>query len=120
MNMEPSIQQHLLTLPETKRQLAMELRDIILSADSSLTESIKWNNLTYTAGKVNLAFIYTYKQVDYINLGFHHAVELSDPKNLFEGTGKGMRHIKVHSSKDIPAPQIKKWVKEAVALKAAT
>jgi len=26
---------------------------------------------------------------------------LPDPKRLLEGTGKGMRHIKIHSEKDI-------------------
>ena len=118
MEMQPLIQQHLLKLPEEKRQLAMELRDIIFSANPTLTESIKWNNLTYSIGKVNLVFIYSYKQTDYINLGFLHAVELNDPKNLFEGTGKGMRHIKIRTSKDIPATQVKKWIKEAVLLKA--
>lgn len=115
--MQPEINQYLLNLPEDKRQLAMQLREIILSADAQLTESIKWGNLTYSTGKVNIAFIYTYTQTDYMNLGFLHAVELADPKKLFEGTGKGMRHIKVRSLKDIPAAQIKKWVKEAVLLK---
>jgi hypothetical protein len=117
MEMQPQIEQHLLKLPEEKRQLAMQLRDIIYSANSNLTESIKWNNLTYSNGKTNLIFIYTYPKVDYVNLGFLHAVELTDPKKLFEGTGKGMRHIKVRDEKNIPVAQIKKWVKEAVGLK---
>jgi hypothetical protein len=120
MEIQPAIQQHILTLPEEKRQLAMRLRDVILSANPQFTESIKWNNLTYSIGKVNFIFIYTYPQVDYVNLGFLHAVELTDPKKLFEGTGKGMRHIKVRSEKDIPATQIKKWVKEAVLLKSSS
>jgi hypothetical protein len=116
--MQPAIEQYLLNLSEEKRQLATQLRDIILAAEPKLTESIKWNNLTYSYGKVNLVFIYSYPKVDYINLGFLHAVELNDPQKLFEGTGKGMRHIKVKTSKDISSSQIKKWVKEAVQLKA--
>lgn len=115
--MQPAIQQYLLQLPEEKRQIAIQLREIILSADSQLTEAVKWNNPTYSIGKVNIAFIYTYQQVNYMNLGFMHAVDLTDPKKLFEGTGKGMRHIKIRTSKDIPTSQVKKWVKEAVLLK---
>ena len=110
------IDQYLLSLPDSKRAAALELREIILSADKIITEAIKWNNLNFTIFKNNFAFIYTYKQVDYINLGFFQAVDLFDPKKLFEGTGEKMRHIKVKSPKDIPAAQVKKWVKEVVAL----
>lgn len=115
--MEASIQQYLLKLPEHKRQLVMEVRDIILASNQGLKEAIKWNNPTYSFGKTNILFIYTFPDVEYINIGFHYAVELADPKKLFEGTGKGMRHIKVHTSKDIPAAQLKKWVNETIRLK---
>ena len=114
--MSPEVQRYFLQLPEHKREPAMQLHEIMLTADSRITSSIKWNNPTFTIGKTSFAFIYTYKTVDYMNLGFFNAVELNDPKKLFEGTGKGMRHIKVKTVKDIPAAQIKKWVKEAVAL----
>ena len=114
--MDP-VERFLLNLPDAKRMVALRLRELILSTDKKITEGIKWNNLTFSVGKDHFAFIYTYKQVDYINLGFLYAVELSDPKKLFEGTGKGMRHIKIKGEKDIPAAQVKKWVKEAVLLK---
>jgi len=114
--MEPKIQQFLAKLPDDKRENAMKVRDIILAASPEVTETIKWRQLTFISGKVNLAFVYTYAGVDYINLGFLKATALTDPKKLFEGSGKGMRHIKIRSAKDIPAAQIKKWVKEAVSL----
>lgn len=113
--MEPKIQAFFTKLPAEKRTAAMMLRDIILSADKKITESIKWGALTFIY-KGNIAFVYTYKQVDYINLGFHKAIQLSDPKKLFEGTGKGMRHIKIGSEKDIPVKQLKAWAKEAMKL----
>jgi hypothetical protein len=113
--MEPKIQQFLLKLPENKRAIAAEVRDIMLSAHKGISEAIKWNQLTFTYGKTNIAFIYTLSSKDYMNLGFMKAVQLSDPKKLFEGTGKGMRHIKISTKKEIPAAQIKKWVKEAVS-----
>lgn len=100
----------------------MLLREIILSAHKEVKETIRWTTrrsgecLTFTFGKDNVAFIYTYARADYINLGFFFATSLQDPDNLFEGTGKGMRHIKVRSEKDIPATQVKKWAKEAVKL----
>lgn len=120
--MEPQIEQFLSSLPEGKRQSAARLRELILSADKEVKETIRWTTrrsgdcLTFTYEKDNVAFIYTYATVDYISLGFFFATALQDPKQLFEGTGKGMRHIKVRSVKDIPAAQVKAWVKEAVKL----
>jgi len=114
--MEPAIQRFLAALPDHKRELAMQVRDIMLAASPAITEAIKWRQLTFISGKTNIAFVYTYAGVEYINLGFMQATALSDPKKLFEGTGKGMRHIKIRTAKDIPAAQVKKWVKAALAL----
>jgi hypothetical protein len=112
--MAPEIERFILSLPQHKQQLSLLLRDIFLSA-GKLTEAIKWGNLTFSH-QGNIAFIYTFSQQPYVNVGFMRATELSDPKGLFEGTGKGMRHIKVRTEKDIPVTQLRKWIKEAVAL----
>ena len=117
--MEKAIEDFLNKLPEEKREPAIKLREMFLKADPRITEAIKWRNLTFVNGKKNIAFIYTYKTVDYINLGFLQATSLSDPKQLFEGTGAGMRHIKIRSIKDIPVAQVKAWIKEAMTLTAA-
>ena len=116
MDIAPPIQKLLIGLPDEKRQLFLELRELMLSAAPGITESLKWGQLTFNLGKKSFAFIYTYKNLPYVNLGFFFATSLSDPKSLFEGTGKGMRHIKIYGPKDIPKTQIKKWVKETVML----
>jgi hypothetical protein len=118
--MEKAIEELLAKFPEEKREPAMRLREILLKAQPSITETIKWGNLTFVHGKTNLVFIYTYKTVDYINCGFMQATSLQDPKNLFEGTGAGMRHIKIRTVKDIPVAQVKAWIKEAVLLAEVT
>ena len=115
--MEQKIERFLASLPEEKRALAIVVRDIMLKADSSLKEDIKWGNLTFISNG-NVAFMYTYKTVPDINQGFMRAVERTDPKGLLEGSGKGMRHIKIGSSKDIDKKQITAWTKEAVMLNA--
>ena len=113
---DPKIQNFFLSLPEEKREIALALREIILSVSKKTDEKLKWSQWTLVLGKDNLCFVYTYKSVAYVNLGFMQAVKLKDPKKLFEGTGKGMRHIKIYSMKEIPATQIKRWVKESVEL----
>ncbi len=114
--MDLKVEQFLLNLPQPKQQHAILLREIILSASDAVTDSIKWNQLTFSLGKKSFAFIYTYPHVEYINMGFFFATSLTDPKQLFQGTGKGMRHIKIYSDKDIPGLQVKQWAKESVAL----
>ncbi len=114
--METAVQQFLLKLPNEKREPAMFIRELVLSANKEITDSIKWRQLAFSYKKTSFAFVYTYATVNYINLGFFKAVELSDPQNLFEGTGKGMRHIKIRTIKEIPIAQVKKWVKEAISL----
>jgi len=100
----------------------MRLREIILSADIEIKETIRWTTrrsgfgLIFTYEKDNIAFIYTYVTVDYVSLGFFFATELQDPKQLFQGTGARMRHIKVRSETDIPEAQVKAWAKEAMKL----
>jgi hypothetical protein len=81
-------------LPEQKRKLAEMVRRIVLQADNKIEEAIKWRNLTFVKNGKNIAFVYTYDKAPYINFGFLKATSLKDPKGLFQGTGKGMRHEK--------------------------
>lgn len=116
--MDAKVEQFLLELPEEKRVVAMQLREIFLSVSPRISEAIKWRQLTFMY-KGNLAFIYTYKTTAYMNLGFFKGTELDDPDTLLEGSGKGMRHIKVYTEKDIPVSRLKKWVKQAMLLQEA-
>src|SRR5688572_14604064 len=103
--MDGKIEKFLLQLPDSKRTVAEVVREIFLATDKRIQEGIKWNNLTFFVGKNNIAFIYTLKDLPYMNLGFFNAVSLTDPKKLFEGTGTNMRHIKLYSADDIPLTQ---------------
>lgn len=51
----------------------------------------------------------------HINLGFYHGASLADPDGLLEGTGKGLRHVKVSSAVAAGNPAIVKLVRAAVA-----
>ena len=104
------------SLPEEKRRLAEMVRKIVLDADKKIEETIKWGNLAFIKNRKNIAFVYTYDKAPYINFGFLKATSLKDPNGLFQGTGKGMRHVKICSEKDIDKNQFTAWLKEAVQL----
>ena len=112
--MEPVIESFFAAFPGQKRARALLLRDIIIK----LVERIKWGNLAFVYNENNIASVYSFETISYINLAFFKGTLLPDPKLLLEGTGKGMRHIKIHSEKDINKEQIISWIKEAIKLDA--
>lgn len=113
--MDRKIKAWLEELPKKKLDLALKVRDIVLKVDSSIKENTKWGNLTFLYNG-NIAWILNYPQKEYINFGFFRATELSDPKGLFEGSGKGLRHVKILGEENIDADQFVLWVKEAIGL----
>ncbi|HSC38229.1 MAG TPA: hypothetical protein VLD19_10170 [Chitinophagaceae bacterium] len=50
-----------------------------------------------------------------IHFGFYWGAEIADPKKLLIGNGNQYRYILVTSTKEFPAPYIKKLLKEAYA-----
>jgi hypothetical protein len=74
--------------------------------------TIKWNQpVLLQNGPV--AFIKPAKA--HVTFGFWRGAELSDPKGALEG-GDRMKHVKLPSAEALDEAQLKKWVKEAVAL----
>jgi hypothetical protein len=51
----------------------------------------------------------------HINLGFYHGATLSDPSGILEGTGKGLRHVKVSSLEAAKNPSIVDLIRRAFA-----
>lgn len=115
MLMDRKIKAWLDELPKKKRDLPLKVRDIILMVDPSTKEDIKWGSLTFLHNR-NIAWILNYPQREYINFGFFRATELSDPKGLLEGSGKGLRHVKISGKENIDVQQFIVWVKEAIEL----
>ncbi len=99
-------------LPEDKKEIVKALREIILSIDPSLNESLKWKQPVYSK-KEDICYIFP--TGGHVNLGFYRAIELKDPKNLLEGTGKNMRHIKIRSLEDIDKEYFWELVSDAIS-----
>jgi hypothetical protein len=110
---QQTVDDYLRKLDPERRAIAKELRALILKAAPQIEESIKWNQPWY-AFVGNVCCIYT--AGDHLNFGFLRGAELSDPQGLLEGTGKGMRHVKLRDVSDIKKVQFTKWIKEAMRL----
>ena len=53
---------------------------------------------------------------EHVTFAFMRGAALPDPEKLLEGTGKGVRHIKLRSVADVKRPGVKKLIAEAVRL----
>ena len=53
---------------------------------------------------------------EHVTFAFMRGAALPDPENLLEGTGKGVRHVKLRSVADVKKPGVKKLVVQAAKL----
>jgi hypothetical protein len=89
------------------------LRGVVKGAFPELEERMRWSQVGYLVSKKDVCGIYACS--DHVNLSFWQGSALSDPWGLLEGTGKGMRHIKIFKVEDVGEETIKAYVGEAVA-----
>ena len=83
--------------PEDKA-IIKHLRELVDKAAPQAEISMKWNRPWWTQ---NGFLCYIAIAGEHINFGFSRGAELNDTNGLLEGTGKGMRHIKVRSEGEI-------------------
>ena len=51
-----------------------------------------------------------------MSLAFLRGAKLPDPQELLEGTGKGVRHVKLRNVADVKRPGVKKLIAEAAKM----
>jgi hypothetical protein len=99
--------------------IARRLRAIIRTVDANAVETVRLgdNAATYGVGpkKMTDGYAYIMPMRGYINLGFYQGALLSDPKRLLEGTGKGLRHVKIRSLSEANRPPVRGLVAAALA-----
>lgn len=96
-----------------QREIVKALRKMILETAPELKETLKWGTPAYVL-RGNVVYIAPYAA--HVNLGFYRGAEIEDSKGLLEGTGKGLRHVKVRSPKEAQSSNLKALVRKAVAL----
>ncbi len=89
------------------------LREIILGADPSVTEDIKYGGILFSAPTA-FCGVFSYKH--HVSLEFSEGAKLTDTQQLLEGVGKHRRHIKLETLNDIERKRVHEYVKLALAL----
>ncbi len=92
--------------------LARRLDGIVRKSAPKATGAIKWGMPVYEHHGM---LCYIRARPKYVTLGFYgQATGMSDPKGLMEGTGKGMRHIKIYPEMKVEDAYLSGMVKQAV------
>ena len=95
------------------RQIAMTLRNIILSTEPTLNETIRWGSPTYEKkGKVCYITATDY----YVTLGFFNGAMLTNEQILLGSSRAKLRSIKVRSLEDIDTSFLRELTSEAVSI----
>src|SRR4029077_7648109 len=99
--------------------IARRLRAIIRAVDKSTVETVRLgdNAATYGVGprKMTDGYAYIMPMRGYINPVFYQGAVLADPERLLEGTGKGLRHVKLRSLAEAKRPSVRALVATALA-----
>lgn len=100
---------------------ALAMRDVVLDETGPCHETIQQFyggtviSLIYSTTekrmKDNICLVVVYR--DHVNLLFPRGVDLTDAKGLLEGSGKAMRHVKMHSPADTTRPGVGALIRQA-------
>lgn len=97
---------------ESHLNMIKDIRDIVLSVDSDLKETIKYNNITFVKNSNVVGFR---SAKDHLTLVFYEGSHIEDKDNLFdEGSSKNTRSITFKTKNDISKTKLKKLIKKAI------
>jgi hypothetical protein len=114
---DPAVDIFLRSYPPEVRAIALKTRDVIRDVLPTVTEKVYpgWKVIEYGAGQNREdVFAVISPQRERINLGLANGADLPDPEGLLEGSGKGIRHIKITSAQAADAPAVRDLVQGAL------
>lgn len=106
---------HIQLLGSEQHSLVESVRELIKQTVPPVSEEVKYGGILFTSD-VPFCGVFAYKQ--HVSVEFGQGAKISDTLGHLEGNGKGRRHIKLHSIKDIEAKNLAHYL--PLALKAAS
>ena len=99
--MDDKIKEYIEKQDSDLREMIVKIRDIFLKTLPDKKEQFAWGVMVYGAGKFYIAAM-----KNRVHVGFAITGLDKEEIDMFEGSGKTMRHIKIHSMKDIDEERI--------------
>jgi len=83
------------------RHLAKPWFDRMRASGMDVREILHDGHPTACVGDAAFGYVNAFRA--HVNVGFFHGAELDDPAGLLEGSGKRMRHVKLHGGEPADA-----------------
>jgi hypothetical protein len=96
---DPSIDAWMKAQSNELGRIAKRWFEIMRNCGEDVRELLHDGHPTACVGDAAFAYVNAFK--DHVNVGFFRGAEIVDPKNLLEGTGKFMRHVKLSPDREI-------------------
>ncbi|MEJ2647550.1 MAG: DUF1801 domain-containing protein [Sedimentisphaerales bacterium] len=103
--MNQEIEKYIRKQKSLQKEICLKLREIVIKTFPNISEEI-WAGVPFFERRY---YIVAHK--DHVNMGFAINGLSQKEIDMFEGKGKTMRHIKIHSLDDIDEQRIVKLLK---------
>ncbi|HEY2976971.1 MAG TPA: DUF1801 domain-containing protein [Burkholderiaceae bacterium] len=101
-------------LSAQQRDMARAAHVAVLAAHPSFASTVKWGNLVYMHGGSNLLALMPHKS--HLNLQVFNGAALAERFPQLEGTGKGLRHLKMRYGQEVDPDLIAALVSASVEI----
>jgi hypothetical protein len=105
------VEKHISLMPGKVQPIMRALRDIVMFAQPDLSEEIAWDMVVY---KKKGFIIGAQDESDSLRIQFFHGSKLQDPNGVLQGTGQGIRNLRISNVKDLNQNQIVRWIEESL------
>jgi hypothetical protein len=99
--------------PDELAAIARYWFDVLRDCGDDVREVMHDDQPTACVG--DAAFAYVDAFTSHVNVGFFHGAQLADPAGLLAGSGKRMRHVKLHPGREVNAAALRELIGAAYA-----
>jgi hypothetical protein len=107
-----AVDEFVVGLGSPQKEVVEKLRAIVKEALPQAVESVKWDHPVYVYRGKNIIAFMVYD--DHVNYGLFSGARLKSER--LEGTGKGLRHVKVYGMKDIDEKEFARLARDAAKM----
>jgi len=104
--MDEEVEKYIEKQQAPQKEILKKVRDLILESLTDCEEKVAWGVVTFAEGKFYIAAL-----KNKVHVGFAINGLSKEEISQFEGSGKTMRHIKIHSLSDIDEKKLVKLIK---------
>jgi len=103
--MDEKVEEYIDKQPSPQKEIILKVRDIFIKTLSNSNEQFAWGVMVYAGGKFYIAAM-----KNRVHIGFAITGLKKEEIDMFEGSGKTMRHIKIHSMEDVKEERLVKLI----------